>query len=412
MPLRTVTTAPFVVRHSVSYRDHGGASLPPQTADGATACCVPSSAWGSRAPGRGPASDGGERDWLFVGEGRGGYEREYKYVGEGHGSFSKAVDEHGGLARRCCKCCIACVLLAIVATLLWIWMDPDLRWPAQFRGDHRKPGASGHPATVRPIATSATSTSTTPDPAARCLTLCSFDNVTATCRARVQWAADHLFGEAADSCAPAYSLVMGHCASCRESGCAPAGAGCAPRPTAPPRPSAPRPEGASAPYDCGAEPGDGLAGWSEAKQAWCCAHEHSHCLGTAARTEAACQEQCRLGPVPGTCGSHVRRLARGPLAGQRSPCALGLGLVLRSCPQTRWSLEQQQWCCSQHSRACRDEGGHAVDCGQGPIARWSPRKRALCCRQERVGCPGSEQRGVQGSDGPRWLLQASAASEG
>lgn len=327
MPLQTVQTAPFVVRHSVT------AELPPlHSTEDATMCCVPRSACGSRAPGREP-SDGGDRDWLFVGEGRGGYEREYKYVGEGHGSFTKAVDEHGGLARRCCKCCIACVLVAVVATLLWIWIDPNVNWPPQFHGDHGEPAASGEPvasghlATVGPIATSVTSTSTTPDPTARCLTLCSFDNVTATCQARVQWAAYHLFGDAADRCDVAYSLVMGHCASCRESGCAPAGAGCAPGP------NAPRPNGAPALYDCGAERGGGPANWSEARRAWCCAHERSHCVDTAARARAACQEQCKLGPEPGTCGSQVRRLAGGPLAGQRSPCALGLGLVLHSCPQ-------------------------------------------------------------------------------
>jgi len=247
-----------------------------------------------------------EDQWQYVGRGRGGYTKvpEYRFAGLGQGDYVKGGGTvYSWRLRTRCLLCLALLLLVAVGLFLWLLFDPNdplhVAVPMEHRRVHSRfhPDADGrqqgHNTTLEPLGTG-------------CRTLCEYDGISAPCKSRVRWAADHIFSSEPRpaACSKGYDVVMVQCPVCaeRSSGCRRESMGCAAKEGPPPRPVV----------------GDG------------------------------CDKRCELGGIDGTCASHAARLAGSRFAAQRHGCALGLGLVLYGCPACEM--------CTLAASGCEEDG--------------------------------------------------------
>jgi hypothetical protein len=231
-----------------------------------------------------------EDQWQYVGRGRGGYTKvpEYRFAGVGQGDYVKGGGTvYSWRLRTRCLLLLGLLLLALVGTFLWLLFDPNDPLHVEVPMEHRKVHSRHHPhADGRQHHAHNT---TRESLGTGCRTLCEYHGISAPCRARVHWAAEHIFSSEPRqaACRKAYDVVMVQCPVCEElaSGCRQKSMDCA----------------------AGGGPPGPVVG-------------------------DACEKKCELGGVDGTCASHASRLADSKFAAQRHGCALGLGLVLYGCP--------------------------------------------------------------------------------
>lgn len=141
-------------------------------------------------------------------------------------------------------------------------------------------------------------------------------------------------------------------------------------------------------YDCLADPRNWQAGWSRAKQTWCC---EEHGLGCRAAEMADLPQ---------------------PTAVQSDTSVVAIHFDCASAIQTwetSWSAWKKQWCCQTTGEGCQPAGatvnaaagtvynkasiGELYDCRVAYAnwaAEWSESKKAYCCSTARLGCASSK----------------------
>eukprot|EP00413_Alexandrium_margalefii_P008904 CAMPEP_0204552362 /NCGR_PEP_ID=MMETSP0661-20131031/26544_1 /ASSEMBLY_ACC=CAM_ASM_000606 /TAXON_ID=109239 /ORGANISM="Alexandrium margalefi, Strain AMGDE01CS-322" /LENGTH=542 /DNA_ID=CAMNT_0051559371 /DNA_START=59 /DNA_END=1687 /DNA_ORIENTATION=- len=230
-----------------------------------------------------------------------------------------------------------------------------------------------------------------------CNAICVVENKPdATCRQRLAYAAQHIFGGRPDACVLAHAKVARHCVTCGP--CAPEGRFCGGQGAAGPVAAAAattaapeaRTSGSSGsttrPFDCIAGYANWENVWSTRKKAWCCVHGGLK-LGcpTTARPSAS--------PAASTSG------APAPVTTFLIPfdCLAGLASW-----KSDWSSRKKSWCCQHSQRGCEGpqpapskppalvDNGPPFDCTAGYSdweATWSIIKKAWCCQHHQQGCP-------------------------
>jgi len=182
-----------------------------------------------------------------------------------------------------------------------------------------------------------------------CDTLCTFQNMEASCKDRIQWSATHMHHGESHACEHAIAEVIGHCSMCAV--CSLAEASCKV-------------------YNCSADFESWERDWSAEKQAYCCKYEGKGCTTSK-----------RPPPPP-------------PVEGEEYDCEQGL-----SHWQDAWSALKRDWCCEHKGKGCAlqvpdqsstpqtsDPDFHC-DSGLRTWAwGWSREKKEWCCKHEGKGC--------------------------
>merc|ERR1711990_513789 len=132
-----------------------------------------------------------------------------------------------------------------------------------------------------------------------CDTVCVFKRQSATCKMRIQYAAEHKFSGKSNGCQLAHNLVLQDCLNC--SGCTPDAASCAP-------------------YNCQAGYSNWELNWSYQKKIWCCKHEGHACPRTTT--------------TPYDCSTGYSNWEKGWTLGKKAWCCV---YAKRGCPKTTLS---------------------------------------------------------------------------
>jgi len=129
------------------------------------------------------------------------------------------------------------------------------------------------------------------------------------------------------------------------------------------------------PYDCGAGFKNWVAGWSETKKTWCCAHKRMGCTITTT-FQTTTTYNCNSDYTP------------------------AYSILL-----SRWTPGKRTWCCEHKRRGCTPPPTTNLiptttvatttatfDCMAAFFnwkRQWGPDKKAWCCKHEKRGCEGS-----------------------
>mmetsp|Transcript_58323 Transcript_58323/g.165855 ORF Transcript_58323/g.165855 Transcript_58323/m.165855 type:complete len:212 (-) Transcript_58323:254-889(-) len=173
--------------------------------------------------------------WTFVGEGRGTFQpvQNYDYVGHGLGSYQQQVTPPP--PPTCCsrqRVYLGLGLLLAAVVLVGLLTMPRLRQAAAPSVQTEAFNCKLDFATWRETWSSdkkdwcCANKGKACEATGDCNSQCAFARHTATCRARIQWGADHRFLHQPDSCASSHQMVLGQCPVCQ--GCALANTGCQP----------------------------------------------------------------------------------------------------------------------------------------------------------------------------------------
>jgi len=170
-----------------------------------------------------------------------------------------------------------------------------------------------------------------------CDAQCVLKGESNTCKERMDWTQEHVFGSHSNGCNLAYSKVQVECDVCRA--CSIEAAGCGEQGPG------------KAAFDCHAALGNWCRAWSPAKKVWCCNEK---------------QKGCQSPDTPPNCDA-------------------GAGKIWKKVfISGHWTWEAQM-------------AGGAVSVHQGFSchaglpnwsADWSPAKKTWCCSHEKLGCPG------------------------
>ncbi|CAE7437607.1 unnamed protein product [Symbiodinium sp. KB8] len=224
----------------------------------------------------------------------------------------------------------------------------------------------------------------------KCETPCTLKGETDTCKNRIHWTRDHVFGDKENKCSLAYSKVQVECDVCRS--CSIQEAGCEVHIGS-----------GSLPFDCNAAINNFFRAWSPEKKHWCCTKQGKGCEG---------HRPPSVDAGYGMVWKHVQ------VNGYWTWVAVhGHGQSHASLPydcnagranwHTGWSGGKKAWCCLHQHVGC-DGGaqtvhvvhhvyhggahyshGAAFDCHAG-FSRWhtawSPAKKDWCCRHVGNSC--------------------------
>jgi len=188
-----------------------------------------------------------------------------------------------------------------------------------------------------------------------CDTLCTFQNMTASCRDRIQWSATHMHHGEGHACAHAIEEVIGHCRMCAV--CSLAEASCKV-------------------YDCKADAESWERDWSTEKKAYCCKYDGQGCA-----KETTSKKPPPPPPIPSE--------------GDKYDCEQGLGTW-----KDAWSALKKDWCCEHKGKGCppkvqgspltSETSDPEFHCDSGLKTwawGWSADKKEWCCKHESKGCP-------------------------
>jgi len=242
------------------------------------------------------------------------------------------------------------------------------------------------------VGTTAAVTTVSPSASRGCDTICTYDTKNASCRTRIQFAAQYVLFLKKDACAISHVLVLEQCPGCsvcnlEEAGCVAQVASASLGPTTlPAMPFSAAEAQAAASLAVPAAPATAAA-----------PAEHSAAAAPAAECEAA----CRHGGESLSCAKRVRRAAHGHFAGRPKACELAMGMVLQQCSacstcplaSTNCTVEAQRTATSP-GEAVAPQGTTlqpTYDCLAGASAAdgsgWPDDQREWCCQHESRGCP-------------------------
>lgn len=162
---------------------------------------------------------------------------------------------------------------------------------------------------------------------AHCLSGCLFDGETASCEARIIYAARKTFAGHDDACAQAYRLVQKQCSkSC--TACTLEEANC------------------SVPllHDCG-EHSKATSEWSRSKRTWCCKHHRRGCASTTRQATTT----TKATTTTGTTTTKATTTIRLGFAGMAAPFNCEADLANWT---VTWSTEKKKWCCHNENTEC------------------------------------------------------------
>lgn len=176
----------------------------------------------------------------------------------------------------------------------------------------------------------------------KCETPCEIHGETDTCKNRIHWTRDHVFGDKENKCSLAYSKVQVECDVCRS--CSIQEAGCEVHIGS-----------GSLPFDCNAAINNFFRAWSPEKKHWCCTKQGKGCEG---------HHPPSVDAGYGMVWKHVQ------VNGYWTWTAVhghGHASLPYDCHagmhnwRTGWSPGKKGWCCSNQQLGC--EGGAAAGGG-------------------------------------------------
>mmetsp|Transcript_535 Transcript_535/g.1083 ORF Transcript_535/g.1083 Transcript_535/m.1083 type:complete len:761 (-) Transcript_535:69-2351(-) len=235
-----------------------------------------------------------------------------------------------------------------------------------------------------------------------CYTMCKLDNMTASCKDRVQWSSRHEFEDRPDACTKAIEKVIMDCPMCSE--CSLAETRCSVSGSTGKTSSlAEQPEL----FDCKAGYSKWQTGWSVGKKAWCCANKNRGCAHDAGAERESSAESPEAPPLPPPPPPPPYPEA---LDGQQAD-----GTTTTSEPfnckvsandwQRAWSSMKKGWCCVHAGVGCTSSARSSptaatvieqvagteaeFNCATGFATwswGWSSEKKRWCCDNEGKGC--------------------------
>ncbi|CAE7924290.1 unnamed protein product [Symbiodinium sp. KB8] len=176
----------------------------------------------------------------------------------------------------------------------------------------------------------------------KCETPCEIHGETDTCKNRIHWTRDHVFGDKENKCSLAYSKVQVECDVCRS--CSIQEAGCEVHIGS-----------GSLPFDCNAAINNFFRAWSPEKKHWCCTKQGKGCEG---------HHPPSVDAGYGMVWKHVQvngywtwtAVHGHGHASMPYDCHAGMHNW-----RTGWSPGKKGWCCSNQQLGC--EGGAAAGGG-------------------------------------------------
>mmetsp|Transcript_3152 Transcript_3152/g.4524 ORF Transcript_3152/g.4524 Transcript_3152/m.4524 type:complete len:785 (+) Transcript_3152:52-2406(+) len=179
-----------------------------------------------------------------------------------------------------------------------------------------------------------------------CDAQCVLHGESSSCKQRIDWTQEHVFGSKGNSCNLAYSKVQVECDVCRA--CSIEAAGCGEQGPG------------KAAFDCWAAYNNWCRAWSPAKKVWCCNEKKKGCQSpdTPPNCDAGAGKVWKKVFIHGV-WSWEAQVAGGAISVQK-PYACHAGL---SNWNAGWSGAKKSWCCSHEQLGC--PGYHYTGPGAG-----------------------------------------------
>jgi len=283
-----------------------------------------------------------------------------------------------------------------------------------------------------------------------CTSICIYQEITASCAERVNWAKEHMYENDADSCFKAHRLVMSQCMPCVS--CSLEMLGCASslgNSTSLEITEGDLSEDIEQEQPTDAPMEDPMDQMTAAIEATTITPPATEPPSTSKRPVSAvttlamgavqhqldrpprrgseqCDKVCTYKNEIATCKNRVLWGAQREFLGRSDACELAHGLVLEQCPgacalcllqdtgcskethadsalpfecsidldlwSEKWSSAKKAWCCAHRSLGCTTSTtGEQYHCSHAEGASsWSTEKLAWCCHHKEVGCQGEE----------------------
>lgn len=248
-----------------------------------------------------------------------------------------------------------------------------------------------------------------------CNATCSWEGSDASCRVRIQWAADNSFTTRKDACSAAHALVVQQCPTC--SACTLGATDCKVHAQQElvgmsTTTTTSKPTTTSIPYDCDAEASNWKLSWSNAKMISCCKSVGRGCqpqalvgkeaprtsMPTTSHQQVPTTTVAPVTPSATTTNHLQTTLMASTIASTIPVTTVSTAAALFDCTagvlnwQNLWSAGKKMWCCEQTHRGCPETtvatttlppSTTTYDCTN---PSWSIANQEFCCKQQHVGC--------------------------